>query len=76
MNTGKAVAGILAGIAVGTAIGIMIAPHKGWRTRKFMKRRARDLADLVNEKIEEKIEDVAGIVSPRSHKAEKEVKTA
>lgn len=76
MNTGKAVAGILAGIAVGTAIGIMIAPHKGWRTRKFMKRRARDLADLVNEKIEEKLEDVAGIVSPRACKPEKEVKAA
>ena len=57
MNNGKAMLGILAGVAVGTAIGILVAPHKGSRTRKFIKRRAEDVADLVNEKIEEKIED-------------------
>lgn len=58
MNTGKALIGILAGVAAGTAIGVLIAPHKGWRTRKLIKRRAKDIAAIIDEKIEERIEDV------------------
>lgn len=58
MNKGKILLGILAGVAAGTAIGILIAPHKGWRTRKLIKRRAKDIAAIVDEKIEERIEDV------------------
>lgn len=60
MKNGKALLGIIAGIAAGTAIGVLIAPHKGWRTRKFIKRRVSDLADVFNEKIEEKLEDSLG----------------
>ena len=58
MNNGKAMLGILVGVAIGATLGVLVAPRKGWRTRKFIKRRADDVADLVNEKIEEKIEDV------------------
>jgi gas vesicle protein len=58
MKNGKAILGILAGVAAGTAIGILIAPHKGWRTRKFIKRGADQLADLVKERMEERLEDV------------------
>jgi len=44
---------VVLGLAVGVAIGILIAPDKGSETRKKLFSGAQDLADDLNEKIQE-----------------------
>lgn len=49
METGKIVAGVLAGVAVGAILGVLFAPNKGSETRQkiseSMKGLGKDLAD-------------------------------
>jgi gas vesicle protein len=56
MTTGKALLGVLAGIATGAVIGILLAPDKADRSRKNISKKSEDLADAINEKIDEKFE--------------------
>ena len=62
MSSGKAMLGVLAGIAAGAALGILFAPGKGSNTRKNISRKTEDLVDAVNDKLEEKFEEVIHIV--------------
>lgn len=71
MSTGKALLGVLAGIAAGTVIGIMLAP-KGDRTRKNISKKSEDLADAINEKIDEKFEELLKTMSGRVKKSKTE----
>ena len=68
MTTGKALVGILAGIAAGTVIGIIVAPAKGNRLKKVIARKRDDLADAINERIDEKFEELLQTVSERMKK--------
>ena len=65
MSSGKAMLGVLAGIAAGAALGILFAPGKGSNTRKNISRKTEDLVDAVNDKLEEKFEEVLHIVKGR-----------
>ena len=56
MNTGKAVAGILAGLAVGALLGVLFAPDKGTETRKKIRRKGDDAIDGVKDKFEDLLE--------------------
>ena len=58
MTTSKAVLGILAGIAAGAVIGVLLAPDKGDRLKKNITRKSQDLADAINEKIDEKFNEL------------------
>jgi gas vesicle protein len=58
MTTRKALLGVLAGIAAGTVIGIMLAPPKSGRLRKIISRKSEVLADTINDKIDEKFEEL------------------
>jgi len=68
MTTGKALLGVLAGIAAGTVIGIILAPAKSGRLRKIISRKSEDLADAINDKIDEKFEELLKNVSGRVKK--------
>ena len=68
MTTGKALLGVLAGIAAGTVIGIMLAPGKSSRLRKIISRKSEDLADAINDKIDEKFEELLKNVSGKVKK--------
>ncbi|HXE89514.1 MAG TPA: YtxH domain-containing protein [Terriglobales bacterium] len=55
---GRGVAGVAAaffliGTAVGAAVALLVAPHSGRITRRLLRRRAEDAADLVAERAEE-----------------------
>ncbi len=63
MATVKVLAGVLAGMAIGAAIGILIAPHKGSKTRKNIMSKGEDLAKNINKKIDEKFSDLVNTVS-------------
>jgi gas vesicle protein len=68
MTTRKALLGVLAGIAAGTVIGIMLAPPKSGRLRKIISRKSEVLADTINDKIDEKFEELLKNVSGRVKK--------
>ena len=63
MNRGKALLGVLAGVATGVAIGMLFAPDKGSTTRKKISRTGEDLADALDEKIDEKFNDLVEAIT-------------
>ena len=63
MTTGKTLLGVLAGIAAGTVIGILLAPDKGDRLRKNISKKSEDLAEAINDKIDEKFEELLKTIS-------------
>jgi len=68
MTTGKALLGVLAGLAAGTVIGMLLTPNKGDKTRKNIYKKGEDLADALNEKIDEKFEDLLKSISGKVKK--------
>ena len=69
MTTGKAIIGVLTGVAAGTVIGILLAPNKNDKLRKNISRKSEDLADAINEKIDEKFEELLKTISGKVKKA-------
>lgn len=68
MSTGKALLGVLAGIAAGAAIGVIFAPGKGSETRKNISKKGDDLANAIQDKIDEKFEDVMSSITGKVKK--------
>jgi gas vesicle protein len=63
MTTGKAILAVLAGVAAGAAIGILLAPGKDDQTKKNLRKKSEDLADAINDKIDEKFKDLLQTIS-------------
>ena len=63
MTTSKAVLGVLAGMAAGAVIGVLLAPNNEDRMRKNITKKSKDLADAINEKIDEKFETLLQSIS-------------
>lgn len=53
MNPGKFVLGVVAGIAFGAVFGVLYAPKKGKNIRRDMLRKSEDLAETLNDKLDE-----------------------
>jgi gas vesicle protein len=68
MNTKKAVLGIVAGVAVGALIGVLFAPEKGSRVRRGIVRKSEDLADALNDKIDQRFDELVDSLSGRTKK--------
>ena len=76
MTTGKALLGVLSGIAVGTVIGILLAPDKGDKLRKNISRKSEDLAEAINDKIDEKFAELLKTISGKVKKSKGHEETA
>ncbi len=76
MTTGKALLGLLAGIAAGTVIGILLAPDKGDKLRKNISRKSEYLAEAINDKIDEKFEELLNTISGKVKKSKGQKETA
>ncbi|UTA66893.1 YtxH domain-containing protein [Emticicia sp. 21SJ11W-3] len=56
MNSGKLLAGMLAGFAVGALIGVLFAPEKGSDSRKKILRKGEELAGDLKDKLDDFVE--------------------
>ena len=63
MTNGKAILAVLAGVAAGAALGMLFAPDKGSDTRKMISKKGEDLADALNDKIDDKFEELLTAVT-------------
>ena len=72
MSSGKVFLSVLAGFAAGAALGVLFAPEKGSNTRKNISRKTEDLMDAMNEKIEDKFNEVIDVVSGKVKKGKGE----
>jgi gas vesicle protein len=55
-NSGsKVLLAALAGVAVGIGVGMLIAPAKGSKTRKRLRKRIMGLADMMQEDLSDKV---------------------
>lgn len=69
MTSGKALLGVVAGIAAGVALGMIFAPEKGETTRRNISKKGEELANALNEKMEEKFDELMGAVTGKSRTA-------
>lgn len=69
MSSGKALLGVMAGIAAGAVLGVLFAPEKGINSRKNISKKGEDLANALNQKIEEKFDELMGTITGKMKKA-------
>ena len=69
MTKVKMMLGIFGGLAIGTLIGVLLAPDKGERTRRKIRRKSEDLADAVNDKIDARFEKLLDELNGRVKRA-------
>jgi len=66
MTAGKALLGVMAGIAAGAVLGMIFAPEKGEHTRRNISKKGEDLANALNEKIDEKFDELLSVVTGKT----------
>jgi len=64
MNTGKALLGVMAGIAAG-AVLVCSSVRKGSNTRKIFSKKGDDLASALNDKVDEKFNELMNSITVR-----------
>ena len=69
MNTGKALLGVMAGIAAGAVLGMLFAPEKGSNTRKNISKKGDDLASALNDKVDEKFNELMNSITGKMKKS-------
>jgi gas vesicle protein len=81
MKTTNILLGVLAGAAVGAIAGVLLAPHKGSKTRKLivdkgeeyvddLKEKLSDLSDVISDKYNGITDDAKHIIAKGSAKIE------
>lgn len=67
----------LVGLAAGVGIGILIAPAKGSKTRKRLKKRIMGIADMMQEDLSEKVNAFKSAFAPEENEdlAGEEIRT-
>jgi len=74
MKNDKLILGLLAGLAIGALAGVLLAPHKGERTRKRILRAASHAAGNLKSKAEDVIESAENKYADAVHTAGQNIK--
>ncbi len=72
-KTGNVLAGFLLGAVAGVVTGILIAPHKGSKTRKIIKKRVSSAAGSVTDEINEQIDQLEEKIMNLKKQAEEKI---
>ena len=72
----KVLLATLAGVAAGIGIGMLIAPAKGSKTRKRLKKRIMGIADFLQDDLSEKIHAFKSALHPEETEEEPETAAA
>ena len=75
MISGKTIWGVLAGLAAGTILGAALAPKRS-KAQKNITRKGSDLADALNAKIDEKLEELLGQVEDKINRRKEQKSSA
>jgi gas vesicle protein len=65
----KALLGALVGMAAGITLGLLFAPDKGTETRKKILKKGGNLANSVNDKIDEKFDELLSAIGGKTKKS-------
>lgn len=68
MSNGKAILGVLAGMAAGAVLGLLFAPGNGFNTRKKISKKGEDLANALNDKIDERFDELVSKITGKGKK--------
>jgi gas vesicle protein len=71
MNAGKTILAVLASVATGAAIGVLLAPDRGSDTRRKILRKGEDLSRALNDKIDEKFNELFAAIGGKAKKEAK-----
>jgi gas vesicle protein len=74
-KTGNIITGIVSGLAVGATLGVLFAPDKGSKTRKKIKKTAKESKDALVEKTNEITEQLNSAFSSKQNEFSKELDT-
>jgi len=69
MSSGKALLGVMAGIAAGAVLGVLFAPEKGADSRKNISKKGEDLANALNQKMEDKFDELMTAITGKVKKS-------
>jgi gas vesicle protein len=69
MKMEKALLGALVGMAAGITLGLLFAPDKGTETRKKILKKGGNLANSVNDKIDEKFDELLSAIGGKTKKS-------
>jgi len=59
MNAGKAIAAALALAAAGLVVGLLVAPDKGYKTRKKLFKKGTDFKESLSDKVNDFVDDLS-----------------
>lgn len=57
--------GVLAGVAAGAVLGAVLMGYKGTRAKKNITRTGEELANALNDKIDERFEELLNVISEK-----------
>lgn len=63
----------IAGLAAGVAIGLLFAPAKGSKTRKRLKKRLMNLAEIIEDDVTDKLGALKSVFAAEDEEEEEEV---
>ncbi len=75
MKTRKALLGVVAGIAVGAVLGGMYVSKRGSGTRKKVTRKGEDFANALNERIDQRFDELMKSISGKFVKVSNDADT-
>jgi gas vesicle protein len=74
MNSGKIIAGALAGLVAGALIGVLFAPDKGIDSRHKIVRKGEDYLDSLKSKFNSLLDNIAGKYNGGKAESDVEIK--
>ncbi|GET25016.1 YtxH domain-containing protein [Prolixibacter sp. NT017] len=64
--------GFVAGAATGAITGMLVAPDKGYKTRKRLAKKVNEISSQMEEQVKQEFKDVGNTIKNKTHRQDKE----